>query len=728
MKFVINKQTGFFVLQEQEEGESALEKVANTAYTEEGNNVTDPEKLVTDKKQNFIVNALDKLFGGKPPKVLNIEQAYILINKLENANFDERLKTVSNFIIESIKPLNDIDDQTYDRLYLYGMSKVFYTYLNSVANDEEQSIGTKFEKIQQDFTKEIEAFKNPKTKNNTLKQMEKNTLEYVKYYSSIIEAIKRKKQKIETKRVNVLNQEVDASFEDLQNQVRIDDARDTLLSDVYKPIIGKVIRENSEHTDALSPLYDFITGDSEDVPTEEQVTIFKNLLDKDISDEDIKKTINSKLDILLKVKKSSDSTPDEEVEAARNYVRGLLSAIEDLGELLPPEGPIASIIAGLIRVALCLPEENFLDNIMEFKLDFSSIKNVLLKLPQNVGALGALKLIKNLFIVLKNPKTCPEGFRGRSLAKLLVSSGLAAIGGAYVKGGGAAVKAVTENKKLIKEYREEINNLLIPHMQKQLGFNHPPTINFADDQGNAQDMFGKTAYYNPSTSEITVYVTNRHPKDIMRSVAHEIVHHAQNQRGEFENSFNLGEEGYAQNNSHLRSMEEEAYLSGNMMFRDWEDNLKKQRNQNNMVNETKLRTMIRSMIAEEIANQTENEPAEQKCDGDSDCGCDKCNEKKTFLKNKGVKNIAEEVEKEIMPLREWRNMELNSLLLNRFGISSPHVLGEKKNKKPDADGDGVPDWVDKKPKDPKVGAKKTPTKKGKIPPQFLKGKKKDESK
>ena len=283
---------------------------------------------------------------------------------------------------------------------------------------------------------------------------------------------------------------------------------------------------------------------------------------------------------------------------------------------------------------------------------------------------------------------------------------------------------VTESK-ILKEYREEINNLLIPHMQKQLGFNHPPTIKFADDQGNAQDMFGKTAYYNPSTSEITVYITNRHPKDIMRSVAHEIVHHAQNQRGEFENSFNLGEEGYAQNNSHLRSMEEEAYLSGNMMFRDWEDQFKKQRNQKIMVNETNLRAKIRSMIAEEIANQTDNEPAKKH---EVSCECEECTEKKRFLKNKGVKNIAEAVEKELMPLREWRNMELNSLLLNRFGISSPHVLGEKKNKKPDEDGDGVPDWADKKPKDSKVGAKKTTTKKCKIPPQLLKGKKKDESK
>jgi hypothetical protein len=288
-------------------------------------------------------------------------------------------------------------------------------------------------------------------------------------------------------------------------------------------------------------------------------------------------------------------------------------------------------------------------------------------------------------------------------------------------------KRVTESK-ILKEYREEINNLLIPHMQKQLGFNHPPTINFADDQGNAQDMFGKTAYYNPSTSEITVYITNRHPKDIMRSVAHEVIHHAQNQRGEFENSFNLGEEGYAQNNSHLRSMEEEAYLSGNMIFRDWEDQFKKQRNQKTMVNENNLRAKIRSMIVEEIANQTENKPAKEH---DSNCECEDCSKKRTFLKNKGVKNIAEKIEKEIMPLKEWRNMELNSLLLHRFGLVSPQVLGEKKKmpmKKDVEDADGDGDTDEKVPAFLKKGsAKKTPTKKGKIPPQFLKGKK-DESK
>jgi len=273
-------------------------------------------------------------------------------------------------------------------------------------------------------------------------------------------------------------------------------------------------------------------------------------------------------------------------------------------------------------------------------------------------------------------------------------------------------------KKLIKEYREEINNLLIPHMQKQLGFNHPPIINFAEDQNNAKDMLGKTGYYDPSTKEITVFITNRHPKDIMRTVAHEVIHHAQNERGDFDNLGEMGE-GYFQTNPHLHKLEIEAYSSGNDLFRKWEENFRKQRNQNNMVNENNLRAKIRSLIEAEMKNMADekNEPAKEH---DAGCECKECK-----LKNKG---LAESIDKEVMPLKEWRNMELNSLLLNRFGIVSPHVLGEKKNKKPDADGDGVPDWADKKPKDPKVGAKKTPTKKGKVPPQFLKDKKKYESK
>jgi hypothetical protein len=238
-------------------------------------------------------------------------------------------------------------------------------------------------------------------------------------------------------------------------------------------------------------------------------------------------------------------------------------------------------------------------------------------------------------------------------------------------------------KKLIKEYRDEINNLLIPTMQQKLKFDTLPSINFIEDEENAKDMFGKTAYYNPNTSEITVFITGRHPKDIMRSVAHEVIHHSQNLRGEFDNAFNIGEEGYAQSNNHLRNMEGEAYLFGNVLFRDWEDELKKQRKSNTMTNEKVLRAKIRALIAEEMetqnASDAKNEPSKHK----EDCECNSCKEENKVLQNKGLAESTKKVldaEKQVMPLNEWRRMELNSLLLNRFGIVSPEVLGEKKEK------------------------------------------------
>jgi hypothetical protein len=92
-----------------------------------------------------------------------------------------------------------------------------------------------------------------------------------------------------------------------------------------------------------------------------------------------------------------------------------------------------------------------------------------------------------------------------------------------------------------------------------------------------------------------------------------------------------------------------------------------------------------------------------------------------------------DAEKEVMPLNEWRRMELNSLLLNRFGIVSPEVLGEKKKmpmKKDVEDADGDGDTNEKVPAFLKKGSAKKPAKKGKVPPQlqkYVKGKK-DESK
>jgi hypothetical protein len=115
-----------------------------------------------------------------------------------------------------------------------------------------------------------------------------------------------------------------------------------------------------------------------------------------------------------------------------------------------------------------------------------------------------------------------------------------------------------------------------PYAQQSMGFDKDASIEFQDDANNAADILGKTAYYDPSTMTVTLYVTNRHPKDILRSLAHELVHHAQNCRGDLESIQATGE-GYAQKDKHAREMEREAYEKGNLVFRDFEDKTKTER-------------------------------------------------------------------------------------------------------------------------------------------------------
>ena len=118
---------------------------------------------------------------------------------------------------------------------------------------------------------------------------------------------------------------------------------------------------------------------------------------------------------------------------------------------------------------------------------------------------------------------------------------------------------------------------LLPHFYQfakdNLGFDKDAKITFANDEENSKNPLGTTAHYSPDNMEVTVYTSGRHPKDILRSVAHELVHHRQNCQGKMDEPRTTGP-GYAQNDMHLRALEEEAYLEGNMCFRDWEDGYK----------------------------------------------------------------------------------------------------------------------------------------------------------
>ena len=103
----------------------------------------------------------------------------------------------------------------------------------------------------------------------------------------------------------------------------------------------------------------------------------------------------------------------------------------------------------------------------------------------------------------------------------------------------------------------------MPYAKQRMGFNKPARIFLRDDPQNAQNPLGKTAYYDPNNMSITLYINGRHPKDVMRSLSHELVHHTQNCNGQFDHVGEMGE-GYAQNDEHLREMERQAYEQGNL--------------------------------------------------------------------------------------------------------------------------------------------------------------------
>ena len=172
---------------------------------------------------------------------------------------------------------------------------------------------------------------------------------------------------------------------------------------------------------------------------------------------------------------------------------------------------------------------------------------------------------------------------------------------------------------------------LEPHVQgmydffdQKIGFKKPPTMHFDSDPNNQSNVLGKTAYYDPSSLEIHVFTDGRHPKDMLRSIAHELIHHQQN----LEDRLNVGGymgQGYYLQNEAMKELEQEAMLEGNALMREYEDTTK-----------------------------------------------------------------SEEMNK--MSLKEWKNNELNKLLLEKFGILKEGKV-PMKNDDEDADNDKVPAFL-----------------------------------
>jgi hypothetical protein len=116
---------------------------------------------------------------------------------------------------------------------------------------------------------------------------------------------------------------------------------------------------------------------------------------------------------------------------------------------------------------------------------------------------------------------------------------------------------------------------LTQYLEKEGGLKLKPYPKVVIKKEAQHPITGKTAFYVPEANVVTLFVKDRLPKDILRSYAHEMIHRNQEVEGKLssDHAENLSDPHYIKNDKHLRHLEAEAYLKGNLLFRDWTETL-----------------------------------------------------------------------------------------------------------------------------------------------------------
>ena len=136
---------------------------------------------------------------------------------------------------------------------------------------------------------------------------------------------------------------------------------------------------------------------------------------------------------------------------------------------------------------------------------------------------------------------------------------------------------ISENASYAKDidYKQYIKELTKDMIRKGMNVIPLPKVIFKhSDISNAKDFFGKTAYYEPQSMSIVLYTEGRHPKDIVRSFAHEMIHHMQNVEDRLGDITTTN----TQEDDRLNDLEAEANLKGTMTFRNWTDKMQERKN------------------------------------------------------------------------------------------------------------------------------------------------------
>jgi len=120
--------------------------------------------------------------------------------------------------------------------------------------------------------------------------------------------------------------------------------------------------------------------------------------------------------------------------------------------------------------------------------------------------------------------------------------------------------------KKFKDYADEIVRFM--REEKGLKLDPEPEIVIDSTAHGRFDPFVPTGHYDFTSNRITLYVSNRQCKDILRTLCHELIHVSQYQRDP-EGYAAFDKKGKVADNPILRKYEKQAYELGNLYFRDW---------------------------------------------------------------------------------------------------------------------------------------------------------------
>ena len=152
---------------------------------------------------------------------------------------------------------------------------------------------------------------------------------------------------------------------------------------------------------------------------------------------------------------------------------------------------------------------------------------------------------------------------------------------AFIEGGSATLSRISnggyineskENGEKMKDIHQ-ICSELKPYMDSLYHYmaNHGYTTKKKPkvilDNTKQEGVFVYTGYFDPEAKGIRLFVNGRGYKDILRTLAHELIHRKQDEDGIIEKSGYTGDKITEDKN--LIRLEAEAYLKGNMAFRSW---------------------------------------------------------------------------------------------------------------------------------------------------------------